>query len=34
LTITKETFNYFFNTKASKSIAFGPGLLSNNNIGK
>jgi dynein heavy chain len=30
LTITSCAFNYFLNTKADKSIAFGPGLLRGN----
>lgn len=34
LTITKVNFDYFFNTKANKSLAFGPGLLRNNAIEK
>ena len=27
LTITKSTFKYFLNTKADKTLAFGPGSL-------
>ena len=34
LTITSTTFTYFYNTKANKSFAIGPGVLENNSIGK
>lgn len=30
-TITKSYFEYYLNTKAEKTIAYGPGLLSENN---
>lgn len=31
-TITSQKFTYFYNTKASQTIAFGPGLLMDNLI--
>lgn len=34
LTITSSTFKYFLNTKAEKTLAFGPGLLKNNTTKK
>ena len=33
LTITKSEFKYFLNTRAEKTIAFGPGLLKSNAVG-
>lgn len=32
-TITKSYFTYFLNTRAETSIAYGPGLMSNNVAG-
>lgn len=32
--MTKTEFNYFLNTKANKTLAFGPGLLKNNTTKK
>lgn len=32
-TITKSSFTYYLNTKADKTIAYGPGLLTENAIG-
>lgn len=29
-TITSQKFSYFYNTKATQTIAFGPGILSEN----
>lgn len=34
ITITKVHFSYFLNTKADKSVAFGPGVFPENNITK
>lgn len=33
LTITNSQFKYFLNTKADKTIAFGPGLMNENAVG-
>ena len=34
LTITRSAFKYFLNTRAEKTIAFGPGLLKSNAVGQ
>jgi dynein heavy chain len=33
LTIVSTAFKYFLNTKAEKTISFGPGLLPKNHVG-
>lgn len=32
-TITKSSFTYYLNTKAEKTVAYGPGLLGDNATG-
>ncbi len=34
ITITQAQFSYFLNTKADKTVAFGPGVFPENNISK
>jgi hypothetical protein len=34
VTITNENFSYFLNTKADRTVAYGPGVFPENCIGK